>query len=47
MKTITVIPTQDGHYLARCLSSGVVASGRTHSDALANILALTGQAVPA
>ncbi|WP_192799522.1 hypothetical protein [Brucella tritici] len=41
MKTITVIPTQDGHYLARCLSSGAVASGKTHNAALENVRRLS------
>lgn len=45
MKTITVIPTQDSHYLASCLSSGAVASGKTHNAALENVCSLIGQTV--
>ena len=40
MKHIIAIASQDGHWLARCLISGRVASGRTKSHAVSNLYQL-------
>lgn len=47
MKTITIVPTQDGHWLARCKLTGVVASGKTKSHAISVLNEQTASQVAA